>query len=373
MRSPSRAVRGGRAPAGERRDRHHPRRACHPRRVLHEREHWPVEGGGAVPSGELPAQLPEPDHRLDGLDGLHVPAVPHVGLVDDAERLADAPPGPPRRAGRSRRYSRRPSGATPPASTACPAVWTRVLEHDRQPYDLSSLRECDTGTSATPPELLRAIKPVFPATATRIYYGSTEAGPATLLGDVGPRTQAGLGGAAGARRRPAADRRRRGVRPQRVPHGRLLRAPDATAAALRDGWYHTGDLGAVDDEGYLSIVGRGRDVLRTGGETVAPGEVEQVLTVAPGRRGGRGRRAARRPLGRGRVRGRRSDAGPRPADRRLIPRPLRGAARRVQAAAAASSSSTRCPARRRPGRSSGLCSSSGSPRWHRPARAATPG
>lgn len=57
--------------------------------------------------------------------------------------------------------------------------------------------------------------------------------------------------------------------------------PDATAAALRDGWYHSGDLGALDDEGYLSIVGRARDVLRTGGETVAPGEVEAALADHP--------------------------------------------------------------------------------------------
>jgi acyl-CoA synthetase (AMP-forming)/AMP-acid ligase II len=63
--------------------------------------------------------------------------------------------------------------------------------------------------------------------------------------------------------------------------------PGATAEALRpldsDGprWYHTGDLGAIDDEGYLSIVGRARDVLRSGGETVAPGEVEAVLADHP--------------------------------------------------------------------------------------------
>ena len=57
--------------------------------------------------------------------------------------------------------------------------------------------------------------------------------------------------------------------------------PAATADALRDGWYHTGDLGAIDDEGYVSIVGRARDVIRTGGETVAPVEVEAVLGAHP--------------------------------------------------------------------------------------------
>jgi long-subunit acyl-CoA synthetase (AMP-forming) len=41
--------------------------------------------------------------------------------------------------------------------------------------------------------------------------------------------------------------------------------PEATEAALADGWYHTGDVAEVDDEGYLSITGRARDVMRTGG------------------------------------------------------------------------------------------------------------
>ena len=58
--------------------------------------------------------------------------------------------------------------------------------------------------------------------------------------------------------------------------------PAATAAALRDGWFHTGDLGELDAEGYLSIVGRLKDVIRTGGESVAPGEVEAALARPPG-------------------------------------------------------------------------------------------
>src|SRR4029079_13289942 len=57
--------------------------------------------------------------------------------------------------------------------------------------------------------------------------------------------------------------------------------PDATAEALQDGCYHTGALGSLDDEGYLSIVGRARDVLRTGGETVAPLEVEDAVRDQP--------------------------------------------------------------------------------------------
>jgi acyl-CoA synthetase (AMP-forming)/AMP-acid ligase II len=57
--------------------------------------------------------------------------------------------------------------------------------------------------------------------------------------------------------------------------------PDATAEALVDGWYHTGDLGALDDDGYMAIVGRARDVIRTGGETVAPPEVEAALGEHP--------------------------------------------------------------------------------------------
>ena len=55
----------------------------------------------------------------------------------------------------------------------------------------------------------------------------------------------------------------------------------ATKEALRDGWYHTGDLGALDGDGYLQIVGRLRDVIRTGGETVAPSEVEAALADHP--------------------------------------------------------------------------------------------
>jgi acyl-CoA synthetase (AMP-forming)/AMP-acid ligase II len=162
-----------------------------------------------------------------------------------------------------------------------PAVWARVLEADRASFDLSSLVYTDTGTSATPPELLAAIREEFPDTITRVFYGSTEAGPATMLdpddvlrkpGSVGLPT-------------PGVEVRLNGdgeviVRSELLMDG-YFEQPEATAEALRDGWYHTGDLGALDDEGYLSIVGRARDVIRTGGETVAPSEVEAALISHP--------------------------------------------------------------------------------------------
>jgi len=60
-----------------------------------------------------------------------------------------------------------------------------------------------------------------------------------------------------------------------------FRDEEATAAAVVDGWYRTGELAEVDDEGYYYIVGRTKDLIRTGGETVAPVEVDQVIQSHP--------------------------------------------------------------------------------------------
>ncbi len=76
-----------------------------------------------------------------------------------------------------------------------------------------------------------------------------------------------------------------------------FRDPEATAAALVDGWFHTGDLAERDDEGFYSIVGRAREVIRTGGETVAPVEVDDVLLTVPGVVDAGGCRGAGRGLG----------------------------------------------------------------------------
>jgi len=60
------------------------------------------------------------------------------------------------------------------------------------------------------------------------------------------------------------------------------RRPEATAAAIRDGWLHSGDLGVIDDDGYLRYVDRLKDMIISGGFNVSPTEVENVLCAVPG-------------------------------------------------------------------------------------------
>ena len=57
---------------------------------------------------------------------------------------------------------------------------------------------------------------------------------------------------------------------------------DATAEALRGGWLHTGDLGTLDEEGFLTINGRKKDMFISGGLNVYPAEIESILLGEPG-------------------------------------------------------------------------------------------
>jgi acyl-CoA synthetase (AMP-forming)/AMP-acid ligase II len=163
---------------------------------------------------------------------------------------------------------------------AIPAVWRRILGLDLNRHDLSSLRLADTGTSTTTPELLNAIHNALPHTATTVTYGSTEAFGVCKLpfedlqrkpGSVGPPLP-------GVNVRLEDGELR--VRSPFLFDG-YFRNAAATEAAFADGWYKTGDLAEIDDEGYVSILGRVSDMIRSGGETIAPAEVDTVLIEHP--------------------------------------------------------------------------------------------
>ncbi len=163
---------------------------------------------------------------------------------------------------------------------AIPAIWRRILEADRSPYDLTCLRQADTGTSATPLDLLRSIHEVFPYTTTKIGYGATEAGGLCTLSHVDLERKPGSVGL------PAPGMHTRivdgefWVRSPMMFSG-YFRNAEATDAALSDGWYRTGDLVERDEDGYLTVVGRVKDMIRTGGEYVAPSEIDVVLQRHP--------------------------------------------------------------------------------------------
>jgi acyl-CoA synthetase (AMP-forming)/AMP-acid ligase II len=65
--------------------------------------------------------------------------------------------------------------------------------------------------------------------------------------------------------------------PESAGDARLLQNPEATSASFRDGWFYTGDLGYFDQEGYLFVVGRKKDMVKSGGISIYPLEIERSL------------------------------------------------------------------------------------------------
>lgn len=168
---------------------------------------------------------------------------------------------------------------------AIPALWRRILDHladPNVPADLlTSLRFADTGTSATPVGLLRGIADAAPEAEVRVFYGSTETGRVASLEHADIDRKPGSCGLPGPSTEVRIDERG-----ELLVRGPLVfdgydEAGQADSDAFVDGWFRTGDLAEVDADGYLSIVGRVREVIRTGGETVAPPEVEAVLVDHP--------------------------------------------------------------------------------------------
>jgi fatty-acyl-CoA synthase len=176
---------------------------------------------------------------------------------------------------------------------APPTVWIALLNHpDFDRRDLSSLRKGYYGAAIMPVEVLREIGRRLPAVRLWNFYGQTEMAPvATMLQPEDQISKAGSAGRACLNvETRVVDIAGRDVAVgevgeivHRSPHAILAYYdnPEKTAEAFADGWFHSGDLGVLDADGYLTVVDRVKDMIKTGGENVASREVEEVLYTHP--------------------------------------------------------------------------------------------
>jgi fatty-acyl-CoA synthase len=175
-----------------------------------------------------------------------------------------------------------------------PSMYTLMLRvEDFDQYDKSTLLYCIIATAPCPPELARQVRKRFNCPIL-IPFGATETGGGvtmTSLEDPDDR-QAGTVGRVfpGVRVRIVDDQRRElplGQVGELACHMRgvmkgYYKAPEATTEALdAEGWYYTGDLAVMDEEGYVRIVGRKKDMIIRGGQNIYPAEVERYLLTHP--------------------------------------------------------------------------------------------
>jgi len=172
-----------------------------------------------------------------------------------------------------------------------PAMYAAMLAipAERKP-DLSSLRACFSGGAPMPVAVMMAFEARFGAPVLE-GDGPTECGPATSVNPLGGLRKPGsIGPPLPGVEMKIFDEQDHEVAPDVV--GEIVvrgdnvmlgyhNQPEATAEVMRSGWYHTGDLGQRDADGYFYIVDRKKDMLIVGGINVYPREVEEVLYAHP--------------------------------------------------------------------------------------------
>jgi long-chain acyl-CoA synthetase len=172
-----------------------------------------------------------------------------------------------------------------------PTMYVQILHHpDRKRHNLSRLRRCASGGAPIAVETMEAWKREFGFEIAE-GYGLTESNPTATHSIGGVRAKYGACGKTvwgcdvrilddqGNTLPPGKDGEVL-IRGPNVMKG-YYRNPEATAAALRDGWLYTGDIGKLDEEGYLYIVGRKKEMIIRGGYNVYPREIEELLYEHP--------------------------------------------------------------------------------------------
>jgi long-chain acyl-CoA synthetase len=181
------------------------------------------------------------------------------------------------------------------ATGGVPTIAWQLIEHpNRGKYDLSSLQSVTYGGAPSAPELVRKIAEVFPGSMPGNGWGMTEttatftshlgkdyenrpdsAGPAAPVGEMQIRDPAD-----GRTVLPTGAVGELWVKGPQVVKG-YWNKPEATAETFVEGWLRTGDLARIDEEGFLFIIDRAKDMLIRGGENIYCVEVENVLYDHP--------------------------------------------------------------------------------------------
>ncbi|MGN6250792.1 MAG: long-chain-fatty-acid--CoA ligase [Marmoricola sp.] len=174
-----------------------------------------------------------------------------------------------------------------------PTMYVALLQADTTGRDLSSLRAAVSGGASIPGEVIRAFEEKYEGVVILEGYGLSEtASTATFNISAEERRVLSIGKPIWGVEIKVVGEDGRQLPPGMENVGEILirghnvmkgyyKRPEATAEALRDGWLHTGDLGYADEDGYLYIVDRLKDLVIRGGYNVYPREVEEVLYEHP--------------------------------------------------------------------------------------------
>jgi len=177
--------------------------------------------------------------------------------------------------------------------SAAPTILLGLMRHASfGKADLASLRVCSSGSAALPEDVLRRWESVTGCPVCE-GYGQTEAGPVLTYNPLNGRRRPGTVGHAvpmteiqivdpetGTRQMPSGEAGEIRARGPQVMTGYRNRSAE-TAETLRDGWLYTGDIGRIDEDGYLTICDRKKDMVVTAGYNVYPREIEEVLFGHP--------------------------------------------------------------------------------------------
>jgi long-chain acyl-CoA synthetase len=174
-----------------------------------------------------------------------------------------------------------------------PTMFFALLHHpNSDKYDTSSLRICVSGGASLPGEVMQAFEKKFGPTILE-GYGLSETSPtATFNVSAERRKVLSIGTPMFGVELKVFDENDNALPPGKDNVGEIVirghnvmkgywKNPEATAEAFKGGWFHTGDLGYVDEQGYYFIVDRKKEMIIRGGFNVYPREVEEVLYAHP--------------------------------------------------------------------------------------------